>query len=262
MAKLLLICPGCGKKLETDEGNAGREGQCPHCQKVFPVTSVERGGGVITGGGWLEEATEYEYHEMAALASVGAIGACLLLLIVAACIPWVKPDTAGSDFLPQTRLMFAAVSVACLLHLGVAFAARKSIAPASLTALAWGMLAVLWSGGIFHTFYQALNAAKGLPAEGDIKAAIGTTGGLYLALIAGILTLAAGGFFYFQFRQSDTLRKIGLFLLATQVLALILGVLVVRLHVQPAIQRQLPEVKRMAPPEARMPEVPGTLPTA
>ncbi|KPK65487.1 MAG: hypothetical protein AMK73_02860 [Planctomycetes bacterium SM23_32] len=261
MAKLLLICPGCRKKLETDEGDAGREGQCPYCQKVFPITVVQRGkpGTVVTGGGWLADAAEYEYQEMGALIGVGAIAVCLLLLIVASLMSWVKPTRVGSDFLPFTRLTFLTVSAACLFNLGVAFAARKSLVPAALSSSAWGLVAFLWAGGILHTFYQAIRSAVGTPVEADVRAAITLSGGIYMALVAAILTVAAGGYFYFQCRQSDTFRRAGLFLVATHAVAVLLGVLIVAVHVKPMLEERLPKVPAVGGPR---PQAEGLLPPA
>ena len=249
MARLVIVCPFCQKRLETADDNLGRQGQCPGCQNVFIIRLSELGAPVARGaadrfGG---PAQEFEYQEMSALSGVGAVAACLLLLVIGSLLPWVAPYSVGGDFMPSEKLAFVAVSAACCVFLAVSFLARKSLVPGVLISAGWGMMALIWTGGILVTFSNAVKGAQDTELADEVAKSIDTSPGIYLALIAALLTVIAATFFYYQSRDSDTFRRMGAFLVAIQALAVVAGLLVVFTHVKPAINARLP---KRATPEA------------
>jgi len=257
MARIVIVCPFCQKRLETPDENLGRQGQCPGCQNVFIIKLSDLGA---AGERLAGSAPEYEYQEMGALSGVGAVAVCLVLLALASLLQWVPPDPTkvGADFMPSEKLAFAAVSMACCVCLAVSFLARKSLVPGVLTGAAWGMVALIWTGGILVTFHNAVKRAQNTDLAETVAKSIHASAGIYLALAASILTIIAATFFYYQCRDSDTFRRIGAFLVATQVLAVIAGLVIVFTHVKPAIQSGLPRRPTLAAPS---PQTPGP-PTA
>jgi uncharacterized membrane protein YjjB (DUF3815 family) len=239
MARVLLVCPSCHKRLETSDQNVGRDGQCPACQNVFPVVPAPRAAPAgpliaVPGEGWLGAAGEYEYHAMNALLGVGIVALCLLLLIAASSGWWVKPYRIGADFVPGDRAVVFAVSVACMAYLAMSFVARKSLVPAVLLTAAWGTAATIWTGGILTSIHSAVKAAA--VTNSQVLDQVGMTTNIYFALALGILTLIAGVYFYYQCRDSDTFQRIGAFLLATQFIAITVALMVVFTHVKPAVR--------------------------
>jgi len=247
MAKVLLVCPFCQKRLETSEGNVGREGQCPACENVFPVTPQERRGpgipAVQVGGETLLGALqEFEYREMPVLASALAVAVCLVLLFLASLLPWVGGGRALSNLMPGEQIAFSVVTAACCLCMLVSFLSRKSLVPAVLLATAWGTTALIWTGGILRGVYEAVKAAQDTPLAKEISSRMGLSGNIYIALALGLLTALAGFYFYYQCKDSDTFRRLGAFLMATEVAAVLAGLVIVSLHVSPMIKAATPKL--------------------
>jgi hypothetical protein len=128
----------------------------------------------------------------------------------------------------------------------------------------WGTLAAVWSGGLIQTLHGVVKAAKGTPLEKKITDSVALGAGVYFAVIAGILTLVAGIFFYYKCRDSYSFQRIGILLFALQVIAVAAGLMVVFLHVRPNILSQVPRpkssparrtslIERVAPPDVRWP---------
>lgn len=261
MAKVVLVCPFCQKKLETSEENVGREGQCPGCENVLPIRAKQSaptpGAQVpLAGEGWLAGTPEYEYQDMPALSGAAGVAVCLVLLIVGAAKPWVKPLRLGADFLPAARMVFVACSLACCVFLIVSFLARKSLVPAVLAAAAWGTVAFLWVGGVLHSIHQAVTSARGTFVEKLVRDSVAMRGAVYWTLVAALLLVAASVYFYCQSRDTDTFRRIGLFFVLTHILAALVGLAIVFLHVKPAIEERVPAGEAESAPEARLFEAP------
>jgi hypothetical protein len=255
MAKVVLVCPFCQKRLETSAENIGREGQCPGCENVFPVTAPERNvPGLAASPG---AAGEYEYQDTEALLGIAALAGCLVLLLFASTMPWVKRSTMGADFMPSEQLGILLVSVICIVYMGISFLARKSLVPVMLVAGAWGTVVVIWTGGIVLTLHNAAMAAENLGLGKSVRDSISVRGGIYLALAAGILAVVAVVYFYYVCRATDTFRRIGAFLWGTQVAAVTAGLLIVFLHVEPAVHERLAQASINPPPQFAAPAPPA-----
>ncbi len=239
MARLLLVCPYCQKKLESSDENIGREGQCPACENLFPITDPERARmlAMSAGEGWLGKAREFEYGEMVALLAVAGVAVGLVLLIASACMPWVKPTRFGAEFLPAHRMAFLAVSSACLAMLALSFLGRKSLVPAVFASGMWGLVALIWLGGIIQTMSSLVGKAEGTPAEARVLAQVGSSSGsFYLALIGTVFLIGAAWFFYYTCRDGKTFSWIGAFVVGSQVLAAAIGLVVLLAFVRPQIE--------------------------
>jgi hypothetical protein len=264
MARVLLVCPFCQKRLETSEENVGREGQCPACENVFPVTHQQgRAPGIpAIGGADVTQGAlqEYEYREMTVLVSVGAVAVCLGLLVIGSLLPWVKPARIASDFMPSEQMGVLVVTLACCVYMLLSFLSRKSLVPAVLTSAAWGTVVLIWTGGILQALYGVVQAAQNTPLAKDINDRIGLNVGIYVALAAGLLTTIAGVYFYYQSKESDTFGRLGAFLVATQVAAVLAGVLIVTMHAGPAIRSHAPRSSDTVVPQATAPQAPPLVP--
>jgi hypothetical protein len=246
MARVLLTCPKCHKKLETAGENVGREGQCPGCENIFPIAAPDRAASAaaplrVHGTGWLAQADEYEYQETTALSGVGAVFVGVLLLAGASTMRWTPSWALAADFVAWEKALFLVISVACAAFMAVSFLARKSLVPAAVLGAAWGTMAVVWSFGIL----QILNGIvgdfrkKGLPQP--MIDTVRVEWGIYLTVGAGFLTLAAGLYLFTQNRDSSTFRRIGTFLVTTQVIAAAVAVLLLVTHAGPGIRSRLPK---------------------
>lgn len=265
MARVLLVCPFCQKRLETSEGNVGREGQCPACENVFPVTPQERrapGIPAMQAGAeaLLGALQEFEYREMPVLASALAVAVCLLLLLFVSLLPWAGGGRALSPLMPSEQLAFTAVTAVCCLYMLVSFLSRKSLVPAALLSAAWGTTVLIWTGGILRAVYEAVKAAQDTPLAKEMSSRMGLSGNIYFPLALGLLTALAGFYFYYQCKDSDTFRRLGAFLLATQLVAVIAGLLVVSLHVNPTIKAVTPKSSSAPAGQPTAPPAPALIP--
>ena len=244
MARVLLTCPKCDKKLETAEENVGREGQCPGCENIFPIAAPDRAAPAgaplrVRGTGWLAQADDYEYQEMTALSGVGAVFVGLLLLAGASTMRWTPSWALAGDFMAWERTLFLVISVACAAFLAVSFLARKSLVPAAILGGAWGTMAVIWSFGMLQIFNGIVSDFRkaGLPQPRIESVQI--EWGIYLTVGAGFLTLAGGIYFFSQNRDSNTFRRIGTFFVTAQVVAAAVAVLLLLAHANPGIRARL-----------------------
>ncbi|MHC4479630.1 MAG: hypothetical protein ACYS1C_01465 [Planctomycetota bacterium] len=207
MARVLLVCPSCQKKLETLEENVVRE---------------------------------YEYQEGGALWSVLAVMGALVLLLVAASLRWSYPQRIGEHFIRAERLVFLVASVLCCVFFALSFLGGKSLVPATLVSVAWGTLAAVWAGGLIQTVRGVVRDAQGTPLEERITQGVALGAGVYVAVLAGILTFAAAIFFYYRCRDSYSFRHVGAMLFTLEAVAVVAGLLIVFLHVKPNIRQLVP----------------------
>lgn len=250
MAWVPLLCPFCNKRLETPEENVGREGQCPGCEKVFPIERPEKKAdrSAAAGGqdpsrlqGWLSAARDFEYQDTGGLLGVSSVALGLVLLVVAGAMPWVKPARLTEVFLSGQKIAILIVSIVCCLYFVTSFLGGKSLVPAALIGAGWGTVVAVWASGLIQSMHQVAKAAAGTQVERKVvdNAALGS--GVYVAVVAGLLTLAAGIFFYYKCRDSYSFQRIGWYLAAVEVIAVTAGLLVLFLYVKPTIQRVMPK---------------------
>ncbi|MHC5035629.1 MAG: hypothetical protein ACYTFZ_11410 [Planctomycetota bacterium] len=242
MAWVPLLCPFCNKRLETPEENVGREGQCPGCEKVFPIERPEKKAdrSAAAGGqdpsrlqGWLSAARDFEYQDTGGLLGVSSVALGLVLLVVAGAMPWVKPARLTEVFLSGQKIAILIVSIVCCLYFVTSFLGGKSLVPAALIGAGWGTVVAVWASGLIQSMHQVAKAAAGTQVERKVvdNAALGS--GVYVAVVAGLLTLAAGIFFYYKCRDSYSFQRIGWYLAAVEVIAVTAGLLVLFLYVKP-----------------------------
>jgi hypothetical protein len=227
---IVFKCPFCEEKLETSDENVGREGQCANCERIFEIPDLRPGARSAAapraGGGWLSEGTP-EYAEPRALVGTAGIGLGLGLLILAGLADWVGANSFLAPYVAGERLYLVLGSAACLLFLALSFLTRKSLVPAILAGGGWGLLALVWVGGLWQ---QLTNLA--VPGR-TAGAALG--GAAYLAVLAAVLAAGASLFVYFQIKDLHVLDRLGVFLFAVYVVGAAGGLFVVGRHVRPRL---------------------------
>jgi len=239
MAKIILVCPFCQTKLETPDANVGRDGQCPACEKIFEITPREGArGGTAAGAGRLAGAREYEYQENNALVATVAVGVCLILLILSTFLRWGSQYGKLVEYLPGIRITFLAVSLACLSFFIFSAVGGKSLMPAVIVSGAWGTVAVLWSWGIWYSVHKIISGTDVAAVQESLKSELAIKGGVLLPLVAGLLLTASSAFVVVITKESSTFQRLGFFTAIAQLLAVILGIVVIAAHVRPAIAQR------------------------
>ena len=199
MAIILFKCPFCGKKVETSEDNVGREGLCPGCQKIFEIPEPAKGKkeapraprptvgiGFMTGG-------PPEYQELGAIIGAAIVALGLAGIAATTFLPWLQigAESAPAVAREQGHILFGAA--ACFIFMAISAGTRKSLVPALLSGAGWGMFALIWIGSIWHLLDKGGHANAGRSP---------VVGGLYLAMLACLVTIAGAVFFYYQVREA------------------------------------------------------------
>ena len=245
MAIIMFKCPFCGKKVETPEDNVGREGLCPGCQKIFEVPEpgkkeTARAARPTASAGFLASG-EPEYKELGAIIGAAIVALGLAAIAGTTTFLWVAPWAGSAQAVAIEKNYIIFGSAACAVFMVVSAATRKSLVPAVLTGAGWGMFALVWLGTIWRTLEKAAHANS---AKSDVSS------GLYLAMLAGLIAIAGAVFFYYQVRDSGVMGRLGLFLVATQVVALAMALVLAQHHLKPALaasQAAPPAVQKPAP---------------
>jgi len=246
MAKIVLVCPFCQKKLETDAGNVGRDGQCPACEKVFEITATEPAGALTAVGAG---AREYEYQDMGALVAVGAVGVALLLLVASTFTSWTPSYGKLAAHLAGVKTAVLAVSLACCAFLVFSAAGGKSLMPAVIVSGAWGMVVIVWTWGVWFVVHGAVQQV----AEA-VRRDFALNAGLFLTLGAAVLVVLAAVYVYVQVKADTTYDRLGVLMVVADLVAVILALLAVGLNVRPAVGKL---VQTVEPAEERAPAGPA-----
>jgi len=237
MAKTVIVCPSCGKKLETDVDNIGREGQCPACEEVFNIPDRRAGGGA-TVGRWDGDLPP-EYENLWVLSGVALIAVALLLLIGSTLLLWVNPDCPAADYMAWQKALVLAISATCLGALISSGLTRKSFAAVVLLVGAWGPAAAVCLAGMLRHMETIVETAKkrGFGTGARIRPGLTFTphAGLYLGAIASVLLLAAAIYTYYQYRGTKTVKWFLPFLLVSIVLGFFGGLYALSGHVKPSL---------------------------
>jgi hypothetical protein len=237
MAKTVIVCPSCGKKLETDRDNIGREGQCPACEKVFTVPEAQAGGGSVPGR-WRGDLPP-EYENLWVLSGVALMGIALLLLIGSTFLLWINPNSPAADYMAWQKTLILVISVSCLGSLLFSALTRKSFAPTVLLAAAWGPAAGVCMAGMLRHMETIVETARerGFDATAQIRVGLTFTphSGLYMAAIAGVLLVVAAVYAWYQYRSIKTVKWFLPFLLVSIVLGFFVGLYVLNNHLKPSL---------------------------
>jgi hypothetical protein len=242
MATIVVVCPFCQKRLETSDSNAGRDGQCPACEKVFEIAPLQRpkaAAGVQAAGAAGQES---EYQDTSALVSLILVGVGLVLMVMASLSPWADPYGKLAGFAPAQKMVILAVSAACCAFLVVSLMGGKSLMPAAIVSSAWGTVALVWSWGIWHNVNQAIIRAGAVEVQASLRSQVGIKGGLVFTLVAAVFVVGASLYAYFQCKGRSTFPRLGTFMFAAECVALVVGLLIVRLYVQPGVQDRIKAV--------------------
>ncbi len=226
MAKIVLVCPFCQEKLETADGNIGRDGQCPHCKEVFEIKPQTQPGAVSA------PSTEYEYLDNNTLAAIFAVMLTLVLLMLSTFVRWVGYHASLGNYITGVKSAVFGVSLACCAFFAFSLVGRKSLMPAVIVSGAWGLCVAVWTWGI--RFFVGRAAAG---ADGVLQTALAAKAGLLLALLAGLLVCGTAVFVYSQARVRASYEKLGVCMLAAVLGATILGMLLISMQVRPTVAR-------------------------
>jgi hypothetical protein len=257
VAKIVLVCPFCQKKVETDDTNVGRDGQCPACEKIFEITapaaSAPARSGSTAGAGWSGGANEFEYRDSNALVATIAVGVALLLLAGSTFAAWAPSHSRLADYVPMPQAVVLAASALCCAFFAFSALGGKSLMPALIISGAWGILAAIWAWAI-HFFTNGI--ARDLTETS--RRAFSLSPGLFLAMGAGLLVMGASLFAYRQVKAGSTFERLGFFMLFAMLLAIVLGFVIAGAGVRPAVAElaqglQHPETAEERPPAGRPP---------
>ncbi len=224
MASIVIECPSCSDKLETAEANIGRDGECPACGAIFEIQPPERFGGTAAAP---ERALE-EYQDSETLASAGGVAVCLVLLAGSAYLQWADPGGAAGSFVGGEKFLILLVSVACGAFMAVSAATESSLIPSVMLCGGWGMIATIWTGGLLISLRSIGEGAGG---GSDFAPRLG----LYVATVVSLLLVAATALAYYRFSNLRSDRHLGIFVVSTETVGALAGLLVVLRHVSPAL---------------------------
>ncbi|MFO7959266.1 MAG: hypothetical protein R6X33_19450 [Candidatus Brocadiia bacterium] len=237
MAKTVIVCPSCGKKLETDRDNIGREGQCPACEKVFTVPDTQAGGG-STPGRWRGDLPP-EYENLWVLSGVALIALVLVLMMGSTMADWVSPECPALGYLGWQKTLLVAVSGTCLAVVVLTALTRKSFAASVLLVSAWATLSAVWLAGMLRRMDTIEQAAREMWfGEGvQVRAALtfAPQAGLYAAAMGAVFLFGAAVYAWYQYRDVKTVRFFGLLLAICVVLGFSLGMYAFNNHVGPSL---------------------------
>jgi hypothetical protein len=246
VAIILFRCPFCGKKVETSEDNVGREGLCPGCQKIFEIPEPSKREPVRPSRAGMLADGPPEYQELAVLIGVGLVVLGLAGLAATTFLPWLQPWATQVQAVGQQKAYILLGSAACLAFTIVSGVTRKSLMPPVLTGAGWGMFSLIWIGTIWRTVGKA--------TEGSSQSATAT--GIFLAMAACLAALGGAAFVYYQVRDGAMLERFGLFLVATQVIAVALALVLASHRLKPALTAPpapAPAVQEVQRPRAARP---------
>ncbi|MFO8007252.1 MAG: hypothetical protein R6V05_05885 [Candidatus Brocadiia bacterium] len=234
MASIVLVCPSCGRKLETSDRNIGRDGQCPSCETIFEISGPYRGGGggaVATAeGSWLESAPA-EYRETSAVSAALAVFIGLVVLSGITSLPWTRnPLGQAGSFIAQEKLHILTVSVACCAFLVTAALTHKSLLPGVLLSGAWATVVLIWVGGLLYGLETYAKRLTAVSAFQNVVTNFTPASGLYVALIVSFLLVAVCLYAYSRFKGVANLRHFVLVAVLVQLLAVLAGAAVLYLH--------------------------------
>jgi hypothetical protein len=233
MAKVMVICPSCQQGLEASEEDIGRDGQCSKCRNIFPIVGA---GGMAAEApkGWLAASRRYEYSDTGALASVIASGLCLILLVSASLVPWAMPESYAAGVVRMSRHVILLLSAVCAAYMAGTLILRASFVPAIATLSGWGMAVLMWQIGTWH-MVSYLGKAEGIVLRGGIVGGKVLVGNFFLALLASVLVVGSGLFFYRQYHESGATRPIGGWIMGMHALGFVCGMAAVFVHVRPEL---------------------------
>lgn len=237
MAKTVIVCPSCGKKLETDRDNIGREGQCPACEEVFTIPEAHAGAGAVPGR-WLGDLPP-EYENLWVLSGVVLIALALVLMMGSTLADWVSPECPALAYLGWHKTLLVAVSGTCLAVLVLSALTRKSFAASVLLASVWATLSAVWLAGMLRRMDTIEQTGRDMWfGEGvQVRAALtfAPQAGLYVAAIGAVFLFGAAVYAWYQYRDVKTVRFFGLFLAICVAMGFFLGVYVFNHHVGPSL---------------------------
>ena len=251
MAIILFRCPFCGKKVETPEDNVGREGLCPGCQKIFEIPEPSKKEAARASRAGMLADGPPEYQELAVLIGVGLVALGLAALAATTFLPWVQPWVAPLQAIARQKAHILFGAAACLAFMLISGVTRKSLMPPVLTGAGWGMFSLVWVGTIWRTVGEA--------AEGN-NSAVAT--GIFLAMAACLVALGGAAFVYYQVRDGAMLERFGFFLVATQVIALVIALVLASHRLKPALTAPPTPVQTVREGQGPRPRRPAAVPIA
>jgi hypothetical protein len=238
MARILVVCPICGAELEAEDEHVGRDGQCSSCEQIVPIRPAPLPGQSVIAEGWLEGAHHYEYTNPGALLALGAMGLVLLVLVGSCLVAWTPRGAFAAGFVMRERIVLLVITLACCVYMAASLLMRKSMVPAVLTSAGWGMTVTIWTGGILQSASRLLKEAEaGETAVTAVGRGLQPEHALYLALVAGLLLIGAGVYFYRHYKENTlAARKIGPLFMVLQIVGLAVGLAVIYTHIKPGLR--------------------------
>jgi hypothetical protein len=126
------------------------------------------------------------------------------------------------------------LSAVCSVYMAGTLMLRASFVPSIATLSGWGMAVLMWQIGTWQMVRYLANA-EGIVVHGGPPGGKVLEGSFFLGMVAAALVVAAGLFFYRQYRESGATRHIGGLLMGMQALGFVGGMAAVFLHVRPEL---------------------------